>query len=424
MVGVEITVALFEVLFLYRELIDAITPWLAQQGIELGVVGTLGLAFLGWTGVRGMTWFLFGRFGTPALLAILGRQAMEGQQGAARPSPAADLEFWRGPINALKAEHEWFKKEAQHLVELLTPRAPAGGRRVQLPGCSDHGQAALHAAVPVAGPSAPQHADFRDRQDPHGRGRWVVTRRVAALAVALGVVACSPSERAAPTRSTLVIGMDISGSFRRNPNFSGAIEFAALYIYAHLNGMDGLQTNTAIFVGELGGERPGQAKVFHPIQDLSGKTPAQIAADLRAWFPQEDPITDFNAFFQRAALHVRRNNLVLAPLNVVLFSDGEPDYPSAGRVSLEQKYERVDLSPLEYLSRNVTVRLLYADPPIAQLWERKVPRKRVRLWTQDAEVMKGWRRHMVDGVPMVRQDSLWSWVEHVVDVRVKRERVL
>ncbi|PYO60838.1 MAG: hypothetical protein DMD70_08000 [Gemmatimonadetes bacterium] len=251
-----------------------------------------------------------------------------------------------------------------------------------------------------------------------------MTRRVASLAVALGVVACSPSERAAPTRSTLVIGMDISGSFRRNPNFSGAIEFAALYIYAHLNGMDGLQTNTAIFVGELGGERPGQAKVFHPIQDLSGKSPAQIAADLRAWFPQEDPITDFNAFFQRASLHVRRNNLVLAPLNVVLFSDGEPDYPGAGRVSLEQKYERVDLSPLEYLSRNVTVRLLYADPPIAQLWERKVPRKRVRLWTQDAEVMKGWRRHMVDGVPMARQDSLCSWVEHVVDVRVKRERVL
>jgi len=120
MVGVEITVALFEVLFLYRELIDAITPWLAQQGIELGVVGTLALALLGWTGVRGMTWFLFGRFGTPALLAILGRQEMEGQQGAARPSPAADLEFWRGPINSLKAEHDWFKKEAQHLVELLT----------------------------------------------------------------------------------------------------------------------------------------------------------------------------------------------------------------------------------------------------------------------------------------------------------------
>ncbi len=247
-------------------------------------------------------------------------------------------------------------------------------------------------------------------------------RGVAALA--LSVVACSPSQRAETPRSTLVIGLDVSGSFRRNPSFNGAIEFASLYIYGHLNGVDGLQPNTAIFVGELGGERTGQAKVFHPIQDLSGKSPAQIASDLRAWFPQEDPITDFNAFFQRAALHVKRNNLVLAPLNVVLFSDGEPDYPGAGRMSLDDRYKRIDLSPLEYLSRNVTVRLLYADPPIAQLWENKVPRKRVRLWTQDSEVMKGWRRHVVDGAAIGRQDSLWSWVDKVVDVRVRRERVL
>jgi hypothetical protein len=251
-----------------------------------------------------------------------------------------------------------------------------------------------------------------------------VSRRLAAVALALGAAACSPTQEAGPPRSTLVIGLDISGSFRRNPSFNGAIDFAALYIYGHLHGLGGLRPNTAIFVGELGGERPGQAKVFHPIQDLTGKSPEQIAADLRAWFPQEDPITDFNAFFQRAALHVKRNNLVLAPLNVVLFSDGEPDYPGAGRLSLDERYKRVDLSPLEYLSRNVTVRLLYADPPVAQLWERRVPRKRVRLWTQDSEVMKGWRRHMLDGVPMEKQDSLWSWVENVVDVRVKRERVL
>ncbi len=253
-----------------------------------------------------------------------------------------------------------------------------------------------------------------------------MSRRLAAVggALALSLVACSRTQEAGPPRSTLVIGLDISGSFRRNSNFNGAIDFAALYIYAHVNGLGGLRPNTAIFVGELGGERPGQAKVFHPIQDLTGKTPGQIAADLRAWFPQEDPITDFNAFFQRAALHVRRNNLVLAPLNVVLFSDGEPDYAGAGRLSLDERYKRVDLSPLEYLSRNVTVRLLYADPPVAQLWERKVPRKRVRLWTQDAEVMKGWRRHQVEGVPMQKQDSLWSWVQNVVDVRVRRERVL
>src|SRR2546430_17626378 len=70
-------------------------------------------------GVRGMTWFLFGRFGTPPLLAILGRKAMEGV-GAVRAAATADGELWRGPINALKPEHEWFKKEPQHLIELLT----------------------------------------------------------------------------------------------------------------------------------------------------------------------------------------------------------------------------------------------------------------------------------------------------------------
>src|SRR5438046_5518246 len=95
MVLVELAVALFEVLFLYRELIDAITPWLAQQGFQLGIVGTLGLALLGWVGVRGMTWFLFGRFGTPALLAILGRKVVEGV-GAVRGGGAAEGGVWRG----------------------------------------------------------------------------------------------------------------------------------------------------------------------------------------------------------------------------------------------------------------------------------------------------------------------------------------
>src|SRR6266550_8276449 len=73
MVLVQITVALFQVLFLYRALIDQITPWLAQAGITLGVGSTLGLASLAWVGVRGMTWYLFGHSGAPALIAVLNR---------------------------------------------------------------------------------------------------------------------------------------------------------------------------------------------------------------------------------------------------------------------------------------------------------------------------------------------------------------
>jgi hypothetical protein len=48
----------------------------------------------------------------------------------------------------------------------------------------------------------------------------------------------------------------------------------------------------------------------------------------------------------------------------------------------------------------------------------------VRLWTQDAEVMQGWRRHVLASAPLEKQDSLWSWVKQVVDFRVRRGQVL
>ncbi|HKC40661.1 MAG TPA: hypothetical protein VKC15_14045 [Gemmatimonadales bacterium] len=75
MILVQIVVAMFQVLFLYRSLVDTITPWLAQQGITFGLGATLGLAFCAWFAVRGMTWYLFGRSGAPALIAMLNRPA-------------------------------------------------------------------------------------------------------------------------------------------------------------------------------------------------------------------------------------------------------------------------------------------------------------------------------------------------------------
>jgi hypothetical protein len=119
MIIVEIAVAMFEVLFLYREMVDAMTPWLAQQGWQLGVIEILGLAFFAWLGVRGMTWFLFGRFGAPALLAVLSRQPMS-EGAAAHGGAAAMPDYWKGPIAALKAEREWFRKEARELFELAS----------------------------------------------------------------------------------------------------------------------------------------------------------------------------------------------------------------------------------------------------------------------------------------------------------------
>ncbi len=124
MLVVELTVMFFEVFFLYRELVDAITPWLAAQTggqLVLGLWTVIGLAAFGWIGIRAMTWFLFARYGTPALLAVLSRQTLSVQMAPGETVPAMpEADWWRGPINALKRENEWFKGRARELLELLS----------------------------------------------------------------------------------------------------------------------------------------------------------------------------------------------------------------------------------------------------------------------------------------------------------------
>lgn len=120
---VESAVMFFEVIFLYRELIDAVTPWIAQQSggeVRLGLISTLLLASFGWVGVRGMSWFLFGRFGTPALVAILSRQTITQDGGVSSVPEPVSQDMWRAPVEALKKEVTWFQQEGRRLFELLT----------------------------------------------------------------------------------------------------------------------------------------------------------------------------------------------------------------------------------------------------------------------------------------------------------------
>jgi hypothetical protein len=78
---------------------------------------------------------------------------------------------------------------------------------------------------------------------------------------------------------------------------------------------------------------------------------------------------------------------------------------------------------LEYLSRSVTVRVLYPTPTVAVRWEQGVKRRRVRLWTLDEQVMVGWRGQLAGGQPPEQQANLWRWVQDNVDFRV-RARIL
>src|SRR6059036_1113966 len=121
MVVVEAFVMFFEDMFLYRELIDALTPWIAQQtGMKLGLGVTLALSSFGWIGIRGMTWFLFGQYGTPSLLAFISRQPMAQAEGPV-PQPAGPepVSCWRELIQDFKRETEWLHAKCQEILEYL-----------------------------------------------------------------------------------------------------------------------------------------------------------------------------------------------------------------------------------------------------------------------------------------------------------------
>ncbi len=247
-----------------------------------------------------------------------------------------------------------------------------------------------------------------------------VSSRVLTAMVFGALLSCAqPTEERRTPKSTLVIGVDVSGSFRQH--YEDAIDFAAHYLYGHLNGMGELRVPTAVFVGSVGGGTPGEAKSFQPVHTFKGKSVEEIRATLTELFPAEDSFTDFNSFFDRVATLVKRQGLVLAPVNMVMLSDGVPDVTN--RDSAAARFENIDLSPLEYLSRNVTIRLLYASPTTSVDWERRVERRRVRMWTVDAPVMVGWREQLEDGVPLDSQDGLWTWVEDNVDFRVRSRRL-
>jgi len=165
------------------------------------------------------------------------------------------------------------------------------------------------------------------------------TAWAAATALVLSVgLACAPAagDSTRVARSTLVIGIDVSGSFGSKGRYESSIDFASNYLYAHIHGLGGLKQPTAVFVGSFGGEKPGETKSFQPIHTFQKMSVAQIAAFLRKEYPSRDGLTDFNPFFERVATLVKRQNLVLSPLNIVMLTDGIPDTPSEKNDSLSK----------------------------------------------------------------------------------------
>ena len=246
------------------------------------------------------------------------------------------------------------------------------------------------------------------------RGLAAALVLVTALVTSAPAFAQGPDARA--PRGALFVGLDTSGSFRRD--YDNALAFLAYYLYGHLHGLGELSRPRDLFVAAIGGRETNEPKAFRPIHDFIGKNVEQIEADLRRWYPPSDTLTDFNSFFAQVARVAKERNLILSPITVMIVSDGVPDVPGAKPGSLVL-YEQIDLSPLEYLSKNLTVRLTYASPRVGENWRKHVRRQRVRLWTAEVEVMKGWQAQLVPGNEPAGQARLWKWVRENVDFRVR-----
>ncbi len=121
MLLVEFFVMFLEVFFLYRELVDAITPWIAQhtdEAFRMGLISTLLFATFAWLGMRGMTWFLFGRFGTPSLLAIMARQKLQGTEVVEEKSKQPEMQWAKRLLEIFKSDIEWFQRNSRELAEV------------------------------------------------------------------------------------------------------------------------------------------------------------------------------------------------------------------------------------------------------------------------------------------------------------------
>ena len=105
----------------------------------------------------------------------------------------------------------------------------------------------------------------------------------------------------------------------------------------------------------------------------------------------------------------------------MMLSDGIPDTKRNGKTD----FSSIILRPLEKLSRSVTLRLLYTDAVVGRNWQTKVKRSRVKIWTQDAEVLVSWKdsKILLPNKRFEDQDRFFEWVKDNVDFGVRSKRV-
>jgi len=112
-IGIEIFAMLFEVMFLYRGVVEVTMPWIARDNMAL-----LATAGVGWFGVRGLTWFLFGQYGTPPLLALIARRPLVDAE-APESAMMRSSSWLRVTMDDFRRDLDWLHIKSDEMLELL-----------------------------------------------------------------------------------------------------------------------------------------------------------------------------------------------------------------------------------------------------------------------------------------------------------------
>jgi hypothetical protein len=111
---IQLLVMVFEMLFLYRPLVEALSPWIENSRLTFGAAMTM--AALGWVATRATTWLLFAQHGVEPLLAFLARRE---EIEAPVSRSAVPTSWWRPAASHFERDLDWLHVKGEQLTEYL-----------------------------------------------------------------------------------------------------------------------------------------------------------------------------------------------------------------------------------------------------------------------------------------------------------------
>ncbi len=107
-------------------------------------------------------------------------------------------------------------------------------------------------------------------------------------------------------------------------------------------------------LARLGEQNPTSQKPFSLFKLLSTEASVRLKQSYEKSSQKkvQNPVTDYNAFFEQISVHVKNKKLVLKPISIVMLSDGIPDAPNRDG---KQEYRTIKVKALENLARDINL---------------------------------------------------------------------